>query len=33
MIYELTTAKLVADGGEKLQHNQAWYTVLRIPLI
>jgi hypothetical protein len=32
MVYELNAGKLTADGcGEPLVHNEAWYTVHRIP--
>jgi glucose/arabinose dehydrogenase len=31
MIYEINAGKLAADGGENLLHNEAWYTVHRIP--
>jgi len=31
MVYEINAGKLMADGGEPLVHNEAWYTVQRIP--
>ena len=31
MVYEINTGKLMADDGEILLHNEAWYTVNRIP--
>ena len=31
MVYEINAGKLSADDGETLVHNEAWYTVHRIP--
>ncbi len=31
MVYEINAGKLAADDGETLLHNEAWYTVHRIP--
>ncbi len=31
MVYEINAGKLTAESGENLVHNEAWYTVHRIP--
>lgn len=31
MVYELNLGKLESDDGERLEHNEAWYTVHSIP--
>ena len=31
MVYELAAGKLKSADGEALRHNEAWYTVHRIP--
>ncbi len=31
MVYEINAGKLTSDSGEALLHNEAWYTVHRIP--
>ena len=31
MVYEINVGRLVGENGEPLQHNDAWYTVHRIP--
>ncbi len=31
MVYEINVGQLVGEDGEPLQHNDAWYTVHRIP--
>ena len=31
MVYEINLGDLASDGGEKLVHNEAWYTVHQIP--
>jgi hypothetical protein len=31
MVYEMRADELLGEGGEELKHNQAWYTVQRLP--